>query len=632
VQMVRVAGTNRVGLVSFSTTASNPVDFALAAANAANKAALIGGPPFTGGIVGALGTGGRTGIGSGLDAARAQLTPPGANPRAILLLTDGMENELPGMESIANVLSGVTINVVGYGTEANLDGAKLARLANPGTGPARGKYVLAPDGLQLRKFFAHAFGNIFEAGTLGDPEFVLPAGQDSATPITFDVCGEEAITAVIGWDLPSEDLRVALESPSGASVSPGSVGVDHSAGRTWAFLRVPLPIGGERDGNWKVKIDRGGIIIPAAAVAARSAAVRYFVNVLATGGPHLERATRPRRYYTGDPFNPLVTLTYAEGGRPHDASATVTLTRPGQSVGTVLAEARLGPPVTIDGDVIPARQATLRALEGTTGRPSITYSRQTLSLSDEPDQTGYSHGHGGVFGLELPDLFAAEGHYTFHVKATYGGSCRATRELFWSAQVDTAVDPARTDIGTSIIRPRPDGRRDIEIVLTPRDRYGNVVGPGRGDSLSITGHAGTTVTGPAVDHGDGTYTIPGIWDSSVGQPPGVVVSQPERPPVVLPDPEFPTQEGCGSLVVTFADIAGNTVRDFADAFLAHHTLSDRRDLRNVATERRLIVRNLISTHTGIYSVQVLPNRHRAVAQFVTIRESEVTRITMTLVP
>ncbi len=49
----------------------------------------------------------------------------------------------------------------------------------------------------------------------------------------------------------------------------------------------------------------------------------------------------------------------------------------------------------------------------------------------------------------------------------------------------------------------------------------------------MSGAAGTTVSGSVVDNGDGTYTIPVVFDPSAGSAPGVVVDQPGRPPVVL---------------------------------------------------------------------------------------------------
>jgi hypothetical protein len=71
VQLVRAGTGNRVGVVSFSTTASSPVDFPLADVTAGSKNTLIGPSPFTGGIVGGLTPGGSTTIGGGLNAAYA---------------------------------------------------------------------------------------------------------------------------------------------------------------------------------------------------------------------------------------------------------------------------------------------------------------------------------------------------------------------------------------------------------------------------------------------------------------------------------------------------------------------------------------------------------------------------------
>ena len=132
------------------------------------------------------------------------------------------------------------------------------------------------------------------------------------------------------------------------------------------------------------------------------------------------------------------------------------------------------------------------------------------------------------------------------------------------------------------------------------------------------------VIGPVQDNGDGSYTIPGVWDPGTGAAPGVVVSQPDRPPIEISDPAVPTEEGHGSLVVTFTDPTGHAVLDLADVFVKHFQLSDAHEARRWHTERPLVFRNLIATHTGIYSLQVLPDHHHAVGQFVTIRDGEIT--------
>ena len=171
VQLVRASTGNRVGMVSFATAASSPVDFALANVTPASKDTLVGPAPYTSGLIGALVPTGGTSIGGGLNAAYAQLGVSNGNPRNILLLTDGMQNSPPMANPTDSSPAGVIIHAIGFGTPADLDGAFLTALANNHVANGRhGHYVLADTNLKLQKFFALAFGNIFESGLLADPE------------------------------------------------------------------------------------------------------------------------------------------------------------------------------------------------------------------------------------------------------------------------------------------------------------------------------------------------------------------------------------------------------------------------------------------------------------------------------
>jgi hypothetical protein len=531
VQLVRVGG-NRVGMVSFSTTASSPVDFALVTVTAASKTALIGPPPYAGGKVGAVVASGSTTIGGGLKSGGQQLSPPGANPRSILLLTDGLQNTPPMIDdpSVQSAVSGISLNAIGYGTAANLDGALLSALA----AAHGGTYVRADDNLQLEKFFAQAFGNIFEAGLLMDPEFVLPADQRSGPDVPFNVCEEETITAVVGWDNPAGTLVVQLTTPLGAAVTAASPGAESATGNTWTFLRVPLPQGGERDGTWKVRVFRpgGGGEFPPPAPQ-----LRYFVNVVAGGGARLRRIADTTSYYTGDVINPLVMLQYDAGGTPYNAKVRVTVTRPAVSVGNVLTQSKLGPPSTVDADTIPARQATLMALEAASGNPVVTYNEQTFDLSDDAASTRGAFESAGLFGKPLQDLLTIEGNYTFRFQATYGIGCVSTRELLWSVHVDAGIDAANTVTTPNLSGAGPGGQQTGTITIVPRDVYGNNLGPGRANGFTVSGVPGTTVTGPVKDNGDGSYTVPVAWDPGSAQEPGVVVGQPGRPGTVVQTPK-----------------------------------------------------------------------------------------------
>ena len=219
VQLVKAGTGNRVGLVSFSTSANTP--FAITGVTAAVKNTLIGGPPFSAGIVGGLTPNGMTTIGGGLEAARLQFPFAGANPRSILLLTDGLENTPPMVADVEGGLTDININVIGLGSDSNLNGLLLSDLATSHTGI----YQQTPGGITLEKFFSAAFGNIFEAGILMDPEFDLPANQDG-DPLPFRVCSEEIITAVVGWDRTDATLLLEFTTPAGATITASSAGAE----------------------------------------------------------------------------------------------------------------------------------------------------------------------------------------------------------------------------------------------------------------------------------------------------------------------------------------------------------------------------------------------------------------------
>jgi hypothetical protein len=528
VQLVKAGTGNRAGLVSFSTTASSPVDFAITSVTGGTKTALIGPPPYAGGIVGALAPGGATTIGGGLESAQGQFPVAGPNPRAILLLTDGLENTAPMIADLeaAHKLDGITVHAIGLGSESNLNGSLLSALA----GAHGGMYTRASSGVTLEKFFSSAFGNIFEAGILMDPEFDLAAGQLSGTALPFRVCGEETITAVAGWNSIDGILFLEMTTPNGVVITSTSAGVETATGRTWAFLRIPLPAFGERDGLWSVSVTRpggGGEFPPP------TPALHYFVNIIPSGGPRMTRFEDAPYYYTGDPINPVVLVRHDDGGWPDNMKATLTITRPDAGAGNLLSKTGLGLPATIDADVIPARQATLQAQDKAAGKPVIGYVDTTVDLLDDSTNTKGTFEATATFGRALPDMLTVEGNYTFNAKATYGDDCSGMRELVWSRHVEIGIDPGQTTVTTTLLDAGPDGGSCVRMTFTPRDKYGNLLGPGRLDGFSVAPLPGSSPSSPVTDRGDGSYQVDVCSDPGSLEPPSVGVVQPGRPPVPI---------------------------------------------------------------------------------------------------
>jgi hypothetical protein len=535
VSLLTTAGGNRVGLVSFSTTPT--ADRALSNVTAGTKNALVGPiPPATGGLIGGLAANGMTTIGGGLQTAVGYFpTPsPTANTRAVLLMTDGLENTAPFINAVEPLLAGSRLNIVGFGTPASIDGPRLTTLARS----HEGIYVRADDGLNLKKYFALAFGRIFDLGTALDPDAVLPAGQKAAAPVDVDICGETSLTVVLGWASSAAPLEIVVRSPAGATIDASTPGVSAASGDTWQHLTFALPFGGEQDGRWQVIVarreagaDRHGELVE---VGGEPIEQRYFVSALATGGPAFNPLPMPR-LYTGDTVNPLVYLREPEGGRVA-ADITVDIEGPANALGEILAEAGLGAAGLQDGDALDQRANTLIGLERQRGE-LVTTRRRTITLMDDG-----LHGDGGleadgIFGEPLKDLATFEGTYTFHAVAVYGEGCRARREVTWATHVDVGIDGARSDVRTEDVGGR------VRVTVTPKDRYGNRLGPGRVDGFGFVPTGPGRLVGEPVDNGDGSYSQTVDPGPSGPVAPGLSIAQPDRPATTVSDDVRPTAGG-----------------------------------------------------------------------------------------
>jgi hypothetical protein len=526
VQLVRVGVGHRAGMVSFSTSATRPPDSALAVIDAAKKNELVGPPPYVAGRIGGLVAGGMTSIGDGLAVAMSSLAPGSANQRAILLLTDGLQNTPPMIESVEGTLGTTRLFAIGFGAEGDLDGPLLTRVARQHSGI----YTRANEGLALKKFFSLAFGNIFEAGALSDPEQLLPATAHETGWTPFLICDEERITVIVGWSDPSQPLELSLQTPAGVTVTQATAGVQGDRGETWYFLRVPLPLGGERAGRWQWKVYR----VPLGELPPPPKDVRFFVTIVADGGPRLEPILPTRRVYTGDSLNPLVALRYGNGSAPR-AEVELEIQAPDAALGTLVAEAGLEEPI-VDDDPLSAFRATLRKLGGSSGAFNLPTRSQTVELFDDGEHSDGAMEPDGVYGNPMADLTRYEGTYAFHARARYGNGCDGLREALWSVSVELGIDPDRTTVEVTGVADAPAGRKRGTIVVTPRDRFGSPLGPGRGDALDLAGGAGTTVVGPVRDNRDGSYSVDVVWDPDVAAQPGLVSTQPERPAVPLTPP------------------------------------------------------------------------------------------------
>ena len=559
--LVRTTETHQAGLLSFSHTVNT--DHSLALMDSGARTALIG-PPLATSKVGGLSAGGMTTIGGGLQQAQQQInTHGGTNTPSMLLLTDGLQNTAPMIETVESSLGGTHICAVGFGSEASLDGPLLTRLARD----HGGLYTRADTGLNLKKFFALCFGNIFENGISVDPQYHVDEGAVAADPIPIPVCGEDSLTVVVGWESARSDFQLELESPGGAVVTASTPGVDAQRGNTWAFLRLALPFNGERDGTWTLTARRptGPVEFPNPLPYENLMAVTVI-----DGGPRLSPVSLPR-LYTGDTLAPMVTLRDA-AGRIYGADIELELERPVEGTGNLLAQSGLKPAQSIDGDQLDARVSSLLQLEAAANGPLIPTTTVNLMLRDDGVHDEGALERDGQFGARAPDLLTREGHYGFHARATFGDTCTTTRETFWAAYVSVGIDPDQTEVTSEVVGTTADGRSRVTVTFTPRDRYGNYVGPGRSDSFDVAGLPGSDRLADPTDLGDGSYQVDVAWDPASPNPPGLVIEQPDRPAVELPAPPsgVPATKKRPAFGLTFGSAipAGDANLDFDSGFAA----------------------------------------------------------------
>jgi hypothetical protein len=256
-----------IGLVRFDDTVQRLMDVT-------DVGALGSGPgraTANGHITGPeLDPAGATSIGGGvleakqaLDDAQATASPPYA-VRAIVVLTDGVENTPP---TIASAAAGITANTfaIGLGLPSNISVAALDALTQGHHG-----YLLVTGALdvdqrtRLTKYFLQVLAGITNANVVLDPHGEIGEGEEHNIP--FEVTeADYGLDAFVLTPYP-QAVEYELEMPDGARIdaaSFGALGTTEMLVRDGAALyRVALPADpgaplGSHDGTWKVVLRVG---------------------------------------------------------------------------------------------------------------------------------------------------------------------------------------------------------------------------------------------------------------------------------------------------------------------------------------------------------------------------------------
>lgn len=278
---------------------------------------------------------GITSIGDGIERASTRLNPvTGYDNKAILVLTDGKENEEKYISEVSDLIND-KVFAVGLGTAANINPNALTEVCNN-----TGGYTLLTDQLdndsyfKLAKYFLQILAGITNEDVVVDPDGWINQGETHKIPFNLN---EADISTDIILMMPYHDLiDLYLEAPDGTMIDSGSSTVGIYSGENVRFYRVTLPApttGGSsaHAGKWHAVLKFNSKYFkrylasldnnPKAYSTAKAHGVQYTLLVHAYSNLRMRCALSQNSYEPGANINLRATLT--EYGVPIWKSASV---------------------------------------------------------------------------------------------------------------------------------------------------------------------------------------------------------------------------------------------------------------------------------------------------------------------
>lgn len=446
--------------------------------------------------------GGVTPMGEGVLKAQEVLddlaAAPYASNRAIVMLTDGMENS--GTHRLQDPPSyPIILGPTGLNNDANgaiglyplwfgpLGSWGLSLLQDIDTHTTLGKIVDQPsDDLKLAEAYLMIRGILtsddvydIHRGSTGDGY----EGSLWVDPIT-----NELILAA-AWQDFERHLEIEVRPPgSRAWVSAAAVGGIECRDHAYVVHRIAEP----ESGRWRyrlVKEDEGE---------------QYVLSALADRVAVLMQSSlKSKAMRAGEPIKILARLSRSGKGVP-GAMVTATVQVPKVALGTILNEVRdklrtpLDPKLPVDVPRAAAIRKELRELVG--DDDLIGFHRERIVLKDLGN---------GTYTGTWPDTQVAGSYDITIVAESQRGSVAGElrREHHHAAVVTMGkIDVKRSPVE---VRPVPDGvikdRVIVRIWLAPTDVTGNYLSPGYAGHIIMRSTAGEW-RGPVRDHDDGSYS------------------------------------------------------------------------------------------------------------------------------
>ena len=458
-----------------------------------------------------LSPGGSTSIGDGINDAMEQWKADPLNDLTLIVVTDGMQNTaplvapepsgflgLPPVSGLPNELRKrlIPIRTIGFGTPAAVDDALLKNIALETAGVS----YIAVSGTTMFDTFANTLVSILKGNTaslaMRRQGTMTGAGPGAPEPVVVDPSAQRVVF-LLQWAPPRRQALDLEVFPPGASVPATPT----SARKTPQASIQTFDVTSGNVGTWNVRVKR--------ASTAEPGPVPYTLNVLFLE-QHLDYRLSFDQVHaaTGDAIRVRANVTY--DGKPLaelPANAIrVRIQRPGEGLGTILHDTQIsdnstGPTTTPSGDIQTPYDRKLAALGAGLLDRVLPKEVATISLQDEKNGV-----YSGTFdGTSTPGTYGFEVLLDWDDKRT--GHVRREERL--EHHVKVKPDAGRSEVTTSRV-----DSSTVLVRVTPRDKFGNYLGPGYGPIVKAKLNSeGTLSPGDPIDRNQtGTYefTVTGM--------------------------------------------------------------------------------------------------------------------------
>jgi hypothetical protein len=470
--------------------------------------------------INSLTPGGSTSIGGGINEGMKQWKIDPAHDLSVILVTDGIQNTDPLVEPAASGFLGlppisgfpeelrkrlVPIQTIGFGEPEAVDETLMKNISLETAGvsykPISAVTLYDDLGLTLIQLLK---GNTASMAFIHH-DTMAGNGPVAPQPLNVDRSVQRMVVTV-QWAPPvREALDLAVFRPDGSAAAPNS-GEKTMQSAIQTFNVKPGEVG-----TWTVRVKRGR--------NKDAGTVPYTLNTL-----FLERhldyrlSTVPARAMTGDTLR--VRAVVAWDGKPlaglPAGALRVRIQRPPESLGTILHGARFedkstGTITTPAGDKLTPYDRKVASLGNRDLVKRITPADfATIELKDR--------GRGVYEGTF--DQTSNAGSYGFDAVLDWDdgrtGHLRRVERL--EQVVRVKADPADTEIRMTRI-----DTHTVTIAVTPRDKFGNFLGPGHASLVKARLKGEGRVGGP-IDRGQtGTYVF-SATELTVNQTPDVTIT------------------------------------------------------------------------------------------------------------